>query len=440
MEKAMQTANRANQSKSEFLAIMSHEIRTPMNSVLGFAELLSDTELEEEQKDFVDLINRNAKSLLNIINDILDFSRIESGRLELEESPMSVEAVALEAIELMRPQSKDKGIEILLEKSLEEPGNYHLGDSLRLRQILLNLLSNAVKFTPEGKVTLHLDASASEEAGKTRFDFAVEDTGVGIPPDRLDSLFQPFGQAERSTSRRFGGSGLGLLISQRLCQFMGGKISVVSEQDEGSTFSFSLDLKIADFQDEEQGSEVAGQPSNEQRESNAIPAKEEEEEATAFEPPRSSDIPVEDTSSPDLSGPRLPILLAEDNPANQMVIRRMLGRLGLNADLASNGSEAVDLWRVHRHPLIFMDLQMPILDGFETVQRIRGLERSESGILKLSGKSGANRTVIVAITANALRGDRQKCLAAGMDDYISKPVKLETFREVISKHFPRILA
>ncbi|MFW5883694.1 MAG: ATP-binding protein, partial [Verrucomicrobiota bacterium] len=421
-----------------------------MNSVLGFAELLVDTNLDEDQRNFVDLINRNANALLNIINDILDFSRIESGRLELDQEPFDVEATAIEALESVRLRAEDDPVKISFHNDSPSAPTRMEGDHDRLRQILLNLLSNAIKFTSEGSVTLRMSIEEPDSDALHTIHFQVTDTGIGISPDRVKQLFQPFTQADRSISKRFGGTGLGLAISQRLCRLMGGEICVESVEGKGSTFSFHIRLPEADslssLSNIEPPEEYTRDPYEESPKLEPLPEPEVEAELEA-----KSDL-IDDTEEIDekASGDSaqqldlstngsLKILLAEDNSANQLVIKKMLARLDLVPEIATNGSQAIDLWRARKHDLIFMDLQMPVLDGIEATRRIRSLERSSHSSLdaRLRGES-RRKTVIIAITANALRGDRERCLEAGMNDYLSKPIKISNFVEAVSKYFPEM--
>ena len=385
--KARDAAVTAMNVKSQFLASMSHEIRTPLNGVLGLTELLLDTELSEEQRQYATSAYSAAENLLTIVNDILDFSKVEAGKLVVENARLDPGAILREVGALLIPQARAKGlaIEVQIDPALPES---LVGDAQRLRQVLLNLTANAVKFTEAGSVTLATEVVAVNH-GSVSLRFTVRDTGVGIAPGDRERIFGAFAQADSSVTRRYGGTGLGLAISKQFVELMGGDLRLASEVGRGSTFSFELTLQrdVAD--------------------------------ALSHEPMAKTDPKAATT---ELSVER--VLLVEDNEVNQLVASRMLAKLGFVAEIASSGVEALDAIAQKKYRLVFMDCQMPIMDGYEATMRLRRRER-ESG--------GDDHLVVIAMTAAAMEGDRERCLRAGMDDYISKPLTLAALREVADR-------
>ena len=376
-----ESAQAADRAKSEFLAVMSHEIRTPLNSVLGFADLLTETSLDTVQKEQVEMIRRSGDALLVLLNDILDFSRIESGKMPIQPSAVDIRECLRDVVDLYRATIQAKGLKIRVDVQETVPVAL-CTDPGRLRQILLNLIGNAVKFTPSGEIVIAAK-NGPHDPGGDRFPLLIEvsDTGIGIPPDRVARLFKPFSQADSSTTRRFGGTGLGLAICKRLAELLGGNVSLLKSSHSGSVFALELPLVSV--------------PAS----ANSVPA---------------TDRHIRPDTGPGGRDGNWRVLVVEDNPVNRMLAQRMLLSLGFESDSVENGLAAVETNEKSPYDIIFMDLQMPVMDGLTAAEKIRASERAHPG---------HPASCIIAFTADAMSGDRQRCMAAGMNDYLSKPIR-----------------
>jgi signal transduction histidine kinase/CheY-like chemotaxis protein len=394
LEQALQRAETATQAKTSFLATMSHELRTPMNGVLGMAQLLQDEPLSDLQRHCVGTIVSSGELLLSLIDDVLDFSKVEAGRMQLEALPYSPRACIAAVSELVRPLADEKGLIYRVQIAPEVPDRL-IGDDMRLRQILLNLLSNAVKFTPAGHVEISLSVQDEPASGYIGLRLCVSDSGIGIAEERQRAIFEPFEQAYVSTTRSFGGSGLGLAIVRRIAVLMDGQIGLQSTLGQGSEFCLTWRSRLA------------------------LPGNEARQEATAVR----STFPLAPARLGVTSGSdhpvKLRVLVAEDNAVNSTLIRLVLEREGIEPVMVVDGAQVLEQIQRQTFDLVFMDIQMPVMDGLTATRRLRALALDQ-------------QPKVVAITANIFHEDRAACLAAGMDDFLAKPFRLEDVRRVLA--------